>query len=447
MSSSKFEIDKFNGTIDFGLWRIKMKALLVHRGISEALDIEALAAIDDKKKKFEIETKAHSAILLSLGDEVLREVPSEEKALHFDDYNKIILDLCNIGVKIDDEDQEIMLLSSLPKAYEHFVETILYGKDSLTMTEVKAALSSKEIQRKEDNKIESSGEGLFTRGRSTKREYKGNKNHHGNGGDKAISGSRNAAGKQCYYCKKEGHFRDDCLALKAKLKREQNKKNKFKGEVDLAADGYESANVLVASSMNSDEEWILDSGSLVIVKGKLRNGIYYLDGYTVTGTSFAHIRQDKLQPRSIKCLFLGYPDGIKGYKLWCLETGFKKCIISRDVVLREDEMAMKVTTIQTKIAPATETNSNSLQLEVEPSNDSVQTQDNQIDESQDRSDDDQEDLSNYQLARDRERREIKPPDRLEYAEFIAFALTIADEIDSSIPSSYYEAINGKNGKA
>jgi hypothetical protein len=219
MSSSKFEIDKFNGTNDFGLWRIKMKALLVHQGISEALNLEALAAIDDKKKKFEIETKAHSAILLSLGDEVLREVSSEEKALglweklseiymkkslanklylkkklytlrmdeskelrkHLDDYNKIILDLCNIGVKIDDEDQAIILLSSLPKNYEHFVDTILYGKDSLTMTEVKAALSSKEIQRKDDNKIESNGEGLFTRGRSTKREYKGNKNHHGNG--------------------------------------------------------------------------------------------------------------------------------------------------------------------------------------------------------------------------------------------------------------------------
>ena len=64
---------------------------------------------------------------------------------HLDDYNKIILDLNNLGVKIEDEDQAIILLSSLPKMYEHFVDTILYGKEPLTMTGVKAALNSKEI--------------------------------------------------------------------------------------------------------------------------------------------------------------------------------------------------------------------------------------------------------------------------------------------------------------
>ena len=73
MSAAKFEIEKFNGTNDFGLWRIKMKALLVHNGISEAIDEEAMKEIgEDKKKLKEIETKAHSANLLSLGDEVLR---------------------------------------------------------------------------------------------------------------------------------------------------------------------------------------------------------------------------------------------------------------------------------------------------------------------------------------------------------------------------------------
>lgn len=74
MTSTRFEVDKFNGTNDFSLWRIKMKAFLVHQGISEALDVEAMDQMDDKKKKNEIEAKAHSAILLSLGDEVLREV-------------------------------------------------------------------------------------------------------------------------------------------------------------------------------------------------------------------------------------------------------------------------------------------------------------------------------------------------------------------------------------
>ena len=65
-----------------------------------------------------------------------------------DDFNRIMLDLTNIGVKIEEEDQAIILLSSLPKPYEHFVNTLLYGKQTLTMSEVKAALNSKELQKK-----------------------------------------------------------------------------------------------------------------------------------------------------------------------------------------------------------------------------------------------------------------------------------------------------------
>uniref|UniRef100_A0A803PN72 Retroviral polymerase SH3-like domain-containing protein n=1 Tax=Cannabis sativa TaxID=3483 RepID=A0A803PN72_CANSA len=50
---------------------------------------------------------------------------------------------------------------------------------------------------------------------------------------------------------------------------------------------------------------------------------------------------DKLQPKAIKCMFLRYPGGVKGYKLWCLEEGFKKCIVSRDVIFNEKVMAIK----------------------------------------------------------------------------------------------------------
>jgi len=59
------------------------------------------------------------------------------------------------------------------------------------------------------------------------------------------------------------------------------------------------------------------------------------------GVAYAHIRQDKLEPKFVKCIFLGYPEGLKGHKFQCLEVGYKRCLVSHDVVFNEAEMAYK----------------------------------------------------------------------------------------------------------
>lgn len=102
--------------------------------------------------------KAHNAILLSLGDKVLRQVSKETTAAGFwvkleslyitkslvnrlylkqalysfkmiedkvlaeqlDMFNKLILDLENIDVKIGEEDQALLLLCALPRSHAHF---------------------------------------------------------------------------------------------------------------------------------------------------------------------------------------------------------------------------------------------------------------------------------------------------------------------------------------
>ena len=37
MGTTKFKVEKFMDSNDFGLWRLKMRALLVHQGLKEAL--------------------------------------------------------------------------------------------------------------------------------------------------------------------------------------------------------------------------------------------------------------------------------------------------------------------------------------------------------------------------------------------------------------------------
>ena len=56
------------------------------------------------------------------------------------------------------------------------------------------------------------------------------------------------------------------------------------------------------------------------------------------GTLSTHLRKISTSLRVRKCILLGYVDGVKMYKLWCLDSKFSKFIINRDVTFNEYEM-------------------------------------------------------------------------------------------------------------
>jgi len=54
----------------------------------------------------------------------------ESKAImeQLTEFNKILNDLENIEVHLEDEDKSILLLYAPPKSFESFKDTMLYGK-------------------------------------------------------------------------------------------------------------------------------------------------------------------------------------------------------------------------------------------------------------------------------------------------------------------------------
>ena len=292
--SAKFEIIKFDGTGNFGLWQRRVKDLLVQQGMVKALLEEKPESMEKTEWK-ELEAKAVATIRLCLSDDVMYHVMDEDspaevwkklesrymsKSLtnklylkqklyglkmaesadlsqHINVFNQIISDLRRVDVKYEDEDKALMLLCSLPASpsYENLVTTLMWGKETLKLEEVTGALLSFH-QRKKANEETAQGEGLVAksnqeRGRSKARDGSNNK--------KSRSKSRKKDDK-CFLCRKSGHFKRDCPENKkgnAESKDGQSKSANIVQEDSESSDG----DMLSVSSSQDHlaDSWILDS--------------------------------------------------------------------------------------------------------------------------------------------------------------------------------------------
>lgn len=197
---AKFDIEKFDGKGDFGLWKYKMLCQLEILGLDKCLqeskpdesgnDTDG-KGVDIKPEPVseEKDRRCKNLICMSVNDTILRKIRKQPTALavwkalegdcqtktlpnriylkqrfasfrmeesksieeNLNDFLKLVDDLESLNINIPEEDQAIQILSSLPSKYEQLVHTLKYdsGKDTLTINEVVTSAYSKEVELKE----------------------------------------------------------------------------------------------------------------------------------------------------------------------------------------------------------------------------------------------------------------------------------------------------------
>ncbi|GKF06570.1 retrovirus-related pol polyprotein from transposon TNT 1-94, partial [Tanacetum coccineum] len=154
--------------------------------------------------------------------------------------------------------------------------------------------------------------------------------------------------------------------------------------------------------------------------------------------AYPHDKQGKLEPRAIKYVLLGYPEGVKGYRLYRLNDESPKIVTSRNMVFNESVM-YKDTLKDSGVGA--DKSVEELQVEVElqrlnnhtPDEDQTDQEDGDDKDARDQETDQTPDLTYYQLAQDRERRTRTKPLRFrDESNMAAYAFVAAEEEDSCL---------------
>ncbi|MFQ6640576.1 hypothetical protein Gotur_016159 [Gossypium turneri] len=199
MVATRFEIEKFNGETNFNLWQVWMMAILVQTGLKklclanavlqEVLMEETSSALWKKLETLyatkslanRLVLKQHLFTFCMNEGEILRD--------HINKFITLLNDLKNIKVHIDDKDQTMLLLCSLPPSYKSLRETLIYGREKTSFDDVKGYFFSKD---KLDNEF----------GLDSKEDKQA-----------SVLVASKKRDKRCRYCKKLGHVKANCYKL------------------------------------------------------------------------------------------------------------------------------------------------------------------------------------------------------------------------------------------
>ncbi|GAB2300656.1 hypothetical protein Dimus_038630 [Dionaea muscipula] len=211
-----------------------------------------------------------------------------------------------------------------------------------------------------------------------------------------------------------------------------------------------------------------------------------LDHLKIFGcAAYMHKSDGKLNPRSTKCVFLGYQEGTKGYRLWDKGASGFKIMISRDVIFNENEFPCKADNnandsfddivtadvsssdqAENAMTPSIEVeHATSLEREGRTGTNQIEAADPATPQDEEGSSPTQmshdevseqtttddpseniESIHDYQLVRDRGKRVPKPNPRFSnfsYADLVFTALIAAADLNTE-PASFFDAVNCKN---
>jgi hypothetical protein len=236
MQSLKFGVERFDGRMNFGLWQIQVKDILIQSGLHKTLrGIPTSGSSDGAAKSGtsdidweDLDLKAASTIRLCLAKNVLANVQgmSTAKELwekleemyqtkgisnrvylkeqfhtlrmaegttisdHLSVLNGIVSELETLGVKMDDEDKALRLILSLPSSYEHMKPILIHGKEKILFSEVTSKLLSEERRLNGGQNSTPENSALVVANKKKKNPIKGN--------------------IVCWGCGQSGHLKRNC---------------------------------------------------------------------------------------------------------------------------------------------------------------------------------------------------------------------------------------------
>ena len=180
MAESYARVKPFDGSTDFAMWQVKMKAILIKEKCWRAVNEDYLPGTTDLTKK-DLDQQAHSEIMIRISDEVARQVLDKVTAatlwqalqdlfltkslpnkvallsqlFHYkmntnnslpenlDRFLKLTQDISRCGEDVSDLNKSVLLLNSLPNQFDTFKDVIMYGNETLTTKKIIESVTQK----------------------------------------------------------------------------------------------------------------------------------------------------------------------------------------------------------------------------------------------------------------------------------------------------------------